>query len=154
MTFKPNTDLDLSHATLQHLHSVKQKLLPIRSIFVALGWVLDNLQSSVDSHEARSKEVLLVAQNLRSECSAHAENVRHLLDVAERLRIQTSDALDLKNQDVSAQQTQQLFDLAKASSRDSLSIRIITVLTLLYLPFSFVAVSTLWHLTRAYSLHE
>lgn len=55
--------------------------------------------------------------------------------------MQTSDTLSLKNQDISVQQNNQLYELAQSSARDSFSIRAITVLTLIYLPFSFVAVS-------------
>jgi hypothetical protein len=106
--------------------------------------VFDNLESIIKSTTPGAdyrEEFIQKIHNLRSECSAHAENSSYILHFSERIRVQILDTLSLKNQDISLQQSNQVFELAQSSARDSLSIRVITFLTLGYLPFSFVAVS-------------
>lgn len=143
MTIEIDSNFDISHETLRQINYLKQKLLPLRSIFAALDLILNTLDHVVQWHPSANQrdQVLTALCNLRNESLAHAENSRYLLQFSERIRMQTSDTLSLKNQDISVQQNNQLYELAQSSARDSFSIRAITVLTLIYLPFSFVAVS-------------
>ncbi|KAJ4303171.1 hypothetical protein N0V90_002064 [Kalmusia sp. IMI 367209] len=141
MTINLDSDVDISHATLRRANGLKQKLLPLQSIFTSLNLVLNNLETTIKSTQSniQTEQVIKILHNLRNELSAHAENSKYLIQFSDRIRIQTSDTLNLKNQDISKQHNGQLFRLAQSSARDSLSIRVITIVTLVYLPFSFVA---------------
>jgi hypothetical protein len=143
MTLELSSDVDISHASLRRANRLKQKLLPLRSIFIATNQVLDNVESLMKSTPNADPDMRIVKQfrNFRHEALAYAENTRYLLQFSERIRMQISDTLSLKNQDTSLQQTSQVFELAQCTARDSLSIRIMTFLMLGYLPSSFVAVS-------------
>jgi hypothetical protein len=145
MTIDLNSDFDISHETLRQINYLKQKLLPLRPAFAALGLVFNTLEHVFRSHTLadRGEDIDSMLRNLHNESIAYAETSNYLLQLAERIQVQTSDTLDLKNQDIFVQQNDQLFKLARASANDSLSIRVITIVTLIYLPFSFVAVSIL-----------
>lgn len=133
MTTNPESECDISHETLRQTNYFKQGLLPLRSIFASLDLILDTFEKSNVGTKS-DDELSRTISNLRNESLAHAENSQYLLQLSDRILIQTSDTLDLKQND-------QLFTLARTSASDSRSIRVITILTLIYLPFSFVAVS-------------
>lgn len=131
MTTNPESECDISHETLRQTNYFKQGLLPLRSIFASLDLILDTFEKSNVGTKS-DDELSRTISNLRNESLAHAENSQYLLQLSDRILIQTSDTLDLKQND-------QLFTLARTSASDSRSIRVITILTLIYLPFSFVA---------------
>jgi hypothetical protein len=62
-------------------------------------------------------------------------------DKAKDLRQQISDTLNLKNQAVMQKQSDSLISIASSSARESMAIKLISILTLIYLPSTFVAVS-------------
>lgn len=143
MTIDLKSEFDISHETLRQVNCLKQKLLPLRSVLAALGLILNTLEDVLrpELHDKQGDDTTSILCNLRNEALVNSENSKYLLQLAESIQMQTSDTLNIKNQDVSVQQNDQLFKLARASASDSLSIRVITILTLVYLPFSFVAVS-------------
>jgi hypothetical protein len=148
MTIDLASDFDISHDNLRQINNLKQKLLPIRSILSGLGLVLETLKCVAKANcSSHGEEFARALSNLQNELSAHMENSRYLLNFSDRIRIQISDVLSLRNQDISVQQNDQLFEMAQTGASDSLSIRVITLLTLIYLPFSFVAVSMLYKMT-------
>jgi len=101
---------------------------------------LESLESLI-GHDGPPQTLRTVLNNFKNEVSSHMENTAYLLEFAHKIRKQISDTLNLRNQDISLHQSEDVFKLSKSSARDSVAIRIITFLTLIYLPFSFIAVS-------------
>lgn len=55
---------------------------------------------------------------------------------------QLANEIDIKNQEDSAKVNQHLFDLTRETVDDSANVRVITIVTLFYVPASFIGVST------------
>jgi hypothetical protein len=58
--------------------------------------------------------------------------------------MQLSDGLNIQNQQISTDIANSTYDLTKKSVDDNAIVRVITVITLIYLPLQGVSVSTLW----------
>lgn len=59
------------------------------------------------------------------------------------IRSQLSDAFNLKNQAIAADINSHLLNLTRDTVDDSATVRVVTLVTLTYLPASFVAVSVM-----------
>ena len=55
---------------------------------------------------------------------------------------QLANEIDIKNQEDSARVNQHLADLTRETVDDSANVRVITIVTLFYVPASFIGVST------------
>jgi hypothetical protein len=125
------------------VNTIEQQLLPLQSIFICFSTILSGLASLEDFIlQTASKNVhTRILQNLENEISAHKENVKYLTALAKGIRSQIRDTLNLKNQAIARRQSNSVFQLAVSNANDSIAIRIITMLTLIYLPSSYIAVS-------------
>lgn len=73
----------------------------------------------------------------------YIRNAVFLLDKIRGTAQLLSDTLNLKHQQTSQNISENTLALTNSAVRDSATIRVITVVTLLYLPATFVAVSSL-----------
>ena len=141
----------LDHGMTLKTSALEKQFLPLQSICHSTKRLLDGLRNMRSSWFGDQEEqVTATFRNIREEISAHAQNSAYMLDLARSVRQQISDTLSLKNQQVSQETSNGVAILTKHTASDSRAIRNITIVTLFYLPFSFVAVSILPHnYTRA-----
>ncbi|KAF2797954.1 hypothetical protein K505DRAFT_372056 [Melanomma pulvis-pyrius CBS 109.77] len=141
-TTELESTLQVTHESLQQVGSLTKRFSPLRAIFISFGLVLQTLEEMNNSrifNTQQDQNVSAVLSNLRNEASTYLENSKFILETAKNVRHQISQTLNLKNQDVMQKQSDSLVGIAISSARDSVAIRIITILTLGYLPFTFVA---------------
>ena len=134
--------LGISHNTLLQVHGLEKRFLPLKSIFASLQTVLASLQRTVQAscNDTTKDDISLALTNCANEAQAYADNAQYLLRITHSTRQQISDTLNFKNQDTMQGQSRNVLWLAEHSAQDSVSIRVITFLTMGYLPFSFIAV--------------
>lgn len=75
------------------------------------------------------------------EVAAYLGNAKYLLARVEKIAALLSDTLNLRDQATSDEQNGYVLQLTRSTVDDSITIKVITVVTLVYLPFTFVAVS-------------
>lgn len=101
--------------------------------------VLSKMQKLSDSMSLVLETSL---SNLIHETSAYKENALFLVQRTRNTAQAISDTLILKNQAAAHSQSHHMSNLARSTTNDSTNIRVITLLTLFYLPFLFIAVSS------------
>ena len=154
-------ELQVTADTLTRVRFIESRLLPLPPIFHSYTETLGNLsylstilftQKNIGP-DAKS-ETAYILQNLIRQTASYARNARFLLVKAASIAQLLSDVLALKNQDIAMQQSGHLFELTttshaqnesicamtRASAKDSSTVRVITVVTLVYLPTTFVCV--------------
>lgn len=142
--------LQFSHSTLSELRRIEGRLSllpPILHSSIQTIHMLQTLNSafqnggtiSDESHET-TQEIL---QNYTSMANDYIRNAVFLLDKIRGTAQLLSDTLNLKHQQTSQNISENTLALTNSAVRDSATIRVITVVTLLYLPATFVAVSSL-----------
>lgn len=127
--------------SLRGLRYIETKLAPLSPIFSAHREVLTKLDSMKDDlreariiseeQASRTRETL---DNYRSKIGAFDRNAEFLLSRIRSTTQLVSDTIALKSQNTSE-------DMSDHMLKDSTTIRVITLVTLVYLPSSFVAVS-------------
>jgi hypothetical protein len=80
-------------------------------------------------------------EDFRKEAIAFNEYADTLIQRASSMAQLIADTLSFKNQETSKQQSTYMYKLTNSTVDDSKTVRIITLVTMVYLPFSFVAVS-------------
>ena len=101
--------------------------------------------SGSDKHHSATQEVL---QNYRTVAAAYSRNAIFLRDKIRGTIQLLSDTLNLKYQRIAQTISENTLALNNAAVKDSATIRVITVVTLLYLPATFVAVNILFRKYR------
>ena len=157
-------ELQVTADTLTRVRFIESRLLPLPPIFHSYAETLGNLsyfsmilftQKTIGS-DAKS-ETACILQNLIRQTASYARNARFLLVKTARIAQLLSDVLALKNQHIAVQQSCRISDLTtashaqnesiwamtRASVKDSSTVRVITVVTLVYLPTTFVCVRCL-----------
>ena len=81
--------------------------------------------------------------NIINEADAHLNNLSFLVQRARNTGQVSADLLTFGNQATSQEQNERISDMTMLTMKDSLNVRVITLVTLCFLPFSFVAVSIL-----------
>jgi hypothetical protein len=120
------------------------RLTPLRTIFTSLGILLQTLEDlnhSATFSAQPNQDISAIFSNIRNSASSHLQNSMFVSDKAKDLRQQISDTLNLKNQAVMQEQSDSLISIANSSARESMAIKLISILSLIYLPSTFVAVS-------------
>lgn len=140
--------LQFSHATLSALRRIEGRLLLLPSIFQSLIQDIDMLraftdafqgeESFLDSDHCATQEVL---RNYTTMAAAYSQNATFLRDKVRGTAQLLSDTLNLKHQKNAQSISENTLALTNAAVNDSATIRVITVVTLVYLPATFVAVS-------------
>ena len=142
-------ELQFSHSTLSALRQIEGRLLLLPPLFRTLIQDIDMLSafddglqrggSSLDNNHRPTQEML---QNYAAMASAYSQNAMFLRDKIRGTAELLSDTLNLKNQMFAQSMSVNTLELTNAAAADSAAIRTITVVTLLYLPATFVAVSS------------
>ena len=147
------TDIDdklqFSHSTLSALRRIEGRVLLLPPIFQSLirdidmlGAFNDTFRSEgtcIDCNHCVTQEIL---QNYAAMAAAYGQNAEYLRDKMRGAAELLSDTLNLKHQQIAQSIGENTLALTNAAVKDSATIRVITVVTLLYLPATFVAVSS------------
>jgi len=132
-------DVRVNHDTLGKVRSLESRFLPMKAILENFVDVLDELKDLSESLAADktlsasdAKAAKRRLENCRKQCLAYsrsAEFLAHRSDNAARL---LADTLDFRNQFVAQEQNLKILILTRSAV-------FITVLTLIYLPWTFVS---------------
>ena len=95
-----------------------------------------------DHNRCATEEVL---QNYSVMAAAYSQNAIYLRDKVRGTAQLLSDTLNLKHQRIAQSISENTLTLTDAAAKDSATIRVITVVSLLYLPATFIAVSFRFH---------
>jgi hypothetical protein len=154
LSIKVNDQLQAEQ--LNQVRYMESWVAPVVPILEAYLEILDGL---LRLNETRSNKILVPQtrkeatecslRNMIRECQAYMRNAKFLADRLTSMSQLISDGLALKSQYASQEQNVHLTALSEATMRDSATIRVITVATLIFLPTTFVSVSQLrLHRTR------
>ena len=136
--------LQFSHATLSQLRRLEHRLLLLPSIFDSMTRTLYKLEAFASTCSAygntplqtdcATKEVL---ENYKTMFNEYNQNASFVLSKVRGSAQLLLDTLNLKHQLIAQKTSENTLAL-----NDSASIRVITVVTLVYLPATFTAVRT------------
>ena len=141
-------ELQFSHSTLSTLRQIEGRLQLLPPLFrtliqdIDMMRVFDDTSQSEGSHwddDHRATQEFL--HNYAAMAAAYTQNAIFLRDKIRGTAELLSDTLNLKNQMFAQRMSANTLELTDAAAADSAAIRTITVVTLLYLPATFVAVS-------------
>jgi secreted trypsin-like serine protease len=126
---------------LKRIRSLENRFIPLAAIFKSGQSSIQALSTLHATRYGLSEQnagahiaVQRCFEELERETTSYGNNVAFLLKKAKSTGQSISDTLNIKFQATSQ-------ELTHAAQQDSVAIRVITVVTLLYLPFTFVAVS-------------
>lgn len=138
-----------SHSTLSRLRRTETRLLLLPTIFHSLIQsihILEAYSSALEADGSISDETcrstLELLANYRTLIEAYSQNTTFLLKKIGKTAQLLSDTLNLKHQQSAQDTSDNTLALTNAAVKDSATIKVITVVTLLYLPTTFVAVRT------------
>ncbi|KAM0794228.1 hypothetical protein BDR22DRAFT_876514 [Usnea florida] len=139
--------LHFSHSTLSALRRIEARLLLLPSIFdsliqdiqmlAAFNDALHGEGGTSDHNRCATQECL---QNYITVAAAYSQNATFLRDKIRGTIQLLSDTLNLKHQKIAQTISENTLALNNAAVKDSATVRVVTVVTLLYLPATFVAV--------------
>jgi hypothetical protein len=112
--------------------------MPLPSIFASLKSTFSTLESSLPQGSNARR------QQFQSHCSlvdAYASNAAAILTRCGTLSQFIVDSIGIKSQDTAHAQNNVMLQMSHTTVEDSASIKAITVVTLIFLPASFIAVS-------------
>jgi hypothetical protein len=140
-------DLRVNHQTLTTIRFIENRIHPLLAIFASLIKTLEALEKLNETiskrggaQETDSSAVSDLLKNFRSHINGYVENAKFLLKRSGGIAQQLSDTLAFKNQLVAQSQNNYMLKLTMSTVDDSSTIRVVTLVTLVYLPFSFMAV--------------
>jgi hypothetical protein len=135
--------LRVNHDTLGKVRSLENRFLPMKAILENFVDVLDELKDlsgSLPADPTFSSSDLKVAkprlENCRKQCLAYSRTAEFLQHRSDNTATFVADILDFKNQDVAQDQNVKMLTLTRSAV-------FITILTLIYLPWTFVSVNEL-----------
>jgi len=149
-------DRSLTFETLQEIRNIESKILTAKSILTATSTTLQNLEAvaiELDSrhsyhikeskrqHPDNSSRESVALARLSRQCHSYSESAEVMESRAARLIDLLSDGLDQKAQGTSAEINSSLLNLTQRSVDENVTVRVVTIITLIYLPTQFVAVS-------------
>ena len=116
---------------LSNLNETIDQLHNVASVFIAVSGPSDD----------RLNTTRVILQNLRKEACSYRLQALYLQKRAQSTAQSILDSLNLGFQQLAQTQNNNTLLMARSAREDSVAIRAITLVTSLYLPFSFVAVS-------------
>lgn len=137
--------LRVNHQTLTSVRFIENRIYPLLAIFASLSKTLTTLEKLNKTIQARSAEqtetnaISDILENHRNQIDAYTENAKFLLKRSGSTAQQLSDTLAFKNQHVAQSQSGYMLKLTMSTVDDSATVRVVTLVTLVYLPFSFMA---------------
>ncbi len=139
--------LQFSHSTLSDLRRIEARLLLLPTMFHSLTQSIELLevysgavQAGGSNSDEECKSTSEILANYRTLVEAYSQNTTFLVEKIRKTAQLLSDTLNLKHQLIAQNTNQNTLALTNAAVKDSATIRVITVVTLLYLPTTFVAV--------------
>ncbi|EPE25310.1 Magnesium transport protein CorA, transmembrane region [Glarea lozoyensis ATCC 20868] len=140
-----------SHSTeaytqLRALKHLEDQVLPLTARFQTTLATIRKLLDANDLFHSRQWSDTTTCQEIRDELQAHETYMNGHLITVTLLQKRVSEilnllniALSLKNQGTSVQINEHMLALTKDTVDDSASVRVVTIVTLIYLPASFVS---------------
>ena len=139
--------LQFSHSTLSDLRRIEARLLLLPTIFHSLTQSIELLevysgavQAGGSDSDEKCNSTSEILANYRALVEAYSQNTTFLVEKIRKTAQLLSDTLNMKHQLIAQNTNQNTLALTNAAVKDSATIRVITVVTLLYLPTTFVAV--------------
>jgi len=130
----------VNHDTLGKVRSLESRFLPMKAILANFVDVLDELKDLSESLAADKvisgadvKSANRRLENSRKQCLAYSRSADFLAHRSDNTARLLADTLDFKNQWVAQEQNLKMLILTRSAV-------FITVLTLIYLPWTFVSV--------------
>ena len=147
MSAEIDATLQFDHQTLAELRRVEghlQILSPIFHSTMQIIKVLDTYNKDLEISGGKfSEECLFLSETLNNYLTLYEDYTQNAAFLLERVRTTAqllADTLGLKHQVTAQQISENTLDLTHSATYDSAKIRVITVVTLTYLPATFVAV--------------
>ncbi|KAI9686893.1 MAG: hypothetical protein M1822_002646 [Bathelium mastoideum] len=132
--------------TLKTVRSVETHLLPLEPVLKSLQKLLSEmkrfnstLETAQVTEHSRAMVIPAALADFEKEAACYREHASYLIRRAQSIARSILDTLNLDSQTSTHCQSDNMFVLARAAQEDSVTIRVITLVTLFYLPFSFVA---------------
>ncbi|CAN9247976.1 unnamed protein product [Alternaria alternata] len=136
----------VSFNTLKQVRTVERGLLPLEPLLTSFVEVTVDLQSlcSVFQDTDRKNDVSIAAVHsavcdFRKEAQSYKTQSLYLHKRCQSTAQSVLDSLNLGHQQLAQSQSRNTLVMARSAREDSVAIRAITLVTSLYLPFSFVA---------------
>jgi Mg2+ and Co2+ transporter CorA len=137
----------VTYDTLKEVREVEKKILPLESLLKALDRMIDELQEFYQISVAGEKSsniafatIQEALKAMRREVSSYKLQAMYMHKRTQLTAQTVLDSLNLGYQQLAQNQSKNTFVMAQSAREDSVAIRAITLVTSLYLPFSFVAV--------------
>ena len=135
---------------LLQLRRLEARLLLLPPIFQSLIQVIQTLQTMNDAFQAEGavsdethKTTQEILQNYSRAAVAYLQNATFILQKTRATAQMLSDTLKMKHQQTAQNISENTLALNNRVVQDSATIRVITVVTLLFLPGQFIAVKLL-----------
>ncbi|KAH5367282.1 hypothetical protein HBI55_140910 [Parastagonospora nodorum] len=131
---------------ISRLHYIETRLATLPSILAAQQGLIDKLDALNEQLHQRNQaseetcsETRDILGNLRRRLGSYEANVAFVLGKVRSTTQLVSDTISLKSQHTTENVSDQMLILNRSASEDSTSMRVITLVTLVYLPSTFVA---------------
>ncbi|KAB8227117.1 uncharacterized protein BDW43DRAFT_317117 [Aspergillus alliaceus] len=140
--------LRINHQMLTSMRSVESRCLPLQAIFRSFNKTLQTLSKTNqvlrefdNIQHPKWLQMKHLLDNYKSHADAYSQNAAFLQSRAAITSQLVTDTFSFKNSHTSQEQTKYMLDLTLSTVDDSTTVRVITVVTLIYLPSTFMAVS-------------
>ena len=148
------SDRSINFRALQVLRNMEAKLLMMTTVMMATTHTIEELRRVCQSISSSSRQIrsthLVVEEcdstteeralaSLLHKCRAYRDNVEVMQNRVSKLIDLLADGLKEKSQGLTAGISNALLDLTRRSVSDNATVRIVTIITLIYLPTQFVA---------------
>ena len=149
MASRPEEDLRVNYETLGSIRHAESCCLSLEPIFRSLRKALQTLddvnyilteRNITQQSDAHAMKLLL--NNYMNMVDAYTQQASFLKNRAACLAVSITDTLSFKDSNTAKRQSQYMLDLTLSTVDDSTTVRVITIVTLIYLPFTFMAVSS------------
>ncbi|KAF7593744.1 hypothetical protein BBP40_010920 [Aspergillus hancockii] len=138
--------LRINHQMLTSIRAVELRCLPLQAIFRSFGKTLSVLQQGNNAlrdcsivHPASWQSMKQLLDNYDHSVDAYSQGASFLQSRAATTAQLISDTFAFKSSDTAQRQTIYMLDLTRKTVDDSTTVRVITIVTLIYLPSTFMA---------------
>ena len=147
MTERIQDPLRVNHHMLTSIRSVESRCLPLQALFRSFDKTLQILHKANDAlRDCGSVQHLpwhkmdQLLDNYESHADAYLQAASFLQSRAATTAQLIADTFSFKNSHTAQEQSDYMLDLTSSTVDDSSTVRVITVVTLIYLPSTFMAV--------------
>ena len=141
-------DLQISHKSLSSVRALEGYFLPMESALCAVKKIVEGLKSVqliFRRHDRLTDDMRLVLEhsstNLLNDVASFRRNTSLLIQKTRNTGDAISQFMNFRNQAMAQEQNKFMSKMTTVTMEDSLNVRVITLVTLFYLPVSFLAVS-------------